>query len=228
MMWMSPVNGCSFADAGARTGKMPARCALRTPILLLSALDGTQTVTAAMAAVQERSGSRVAVSGYTPAYPIGNILLTTCGTIIVVSSWRADVAGGARYQANEQGNEQREESNGILATCADHRGAGESRVRSEHGSSDRTGTERNVGERATGVVEQARRSAEPAQSMPAAGGRAWSFRPHGKTLHAAVPLRPPCAETDPPSAVSSAIGSRRGPVLSRRMTCGSGRPVRCS
>ena len=53
--------------------------------------------------------------------------------------------------------------------------------RSEHGSSDpyepRTGTERNVGERATGVVEQARRSAEPAQSMPAAGGRAWSFRP---------------------------------------------------
>ena len=25
MMWMSPVNGCSFADAGARTGKMPAR-----------------------------------------------------------------------------------------------------------------------------------------------------------------------------------------------------------
>ena len=77
--------------------------ALRTPILLLGALDGTQTVTAAMAAVQERSGSRVAVSGYTPAYPTGNILLTTCGTIIVVSSWRADVAGGARYQANEQG-----------------------------------------------------------------------------------------------------------------------------
>ena len=136
-------------------------CALRTPILLLSALDGTQTVTAAMAAVQERSGSRVAVSGYTPAYPIGNILLTTCGTIIVVSSWRADVAGSARYQANEQGNEQREESNGILATCADHRGAGEPHVRSEHGSSEpyerRTGTERNIGERAAGAVEQARR-----------------------------------------------------------------------
>ena len=38
-------------------------CALRTPILLLSALDETQTVTAAMAAVQERSGSPVAVLG---------------------------------------------------------------------------------------------------------------------------------------------------------------------
>jgi putative transport protein len=54
------------------------------PILLLGALAGAQTVTAAMAAVQERSGSPVAVLGYTPAYPIGNILLTTWGTIIVV------------------------------------------------------------------------------------------------------------------------------------------------
>lgn len=50
----------------------------------VGALAGAQTVTAAMAAVQERSGSPVAVLGYTPAYPIGNILLTTCGTIIVV------------------------------------------------------------------------------------------------------------------------------------------------
>ena len=37
-------------------------------------------MTAAMAAVQERSGSPVAVLGYTPAYPIANILLTTWGT----------------------------------------------------------------------------------------------------------------------------------------------------
>jgi len=41
-------------------------------------------VTAAMAAVQERSGSPVAVLGYTPAYPVANILLTTWGSIIVV------------------------------------------------------------------------------------------------------------------------------------------------
>ena len=54
------------------------------PILLLGALTGSQTVTAAMAAVQERSGSPVAVLGYTPAYPVANILLTTWGTIMVV------------------------------------------------------------------------------------------------------------------------------------------------
>jgi putative transport protein len=54
------------------------------PILLLGALTGGQTVTAAMAAVQDRSGSPVVVLGYTPAYPIANILLTTWGTIMVV------------------------------------------------------------------------------------------------------------------------------------------------
>jgi putative transport protein len=54
------------------------------PILLLGALTGAQTVTAAMAAVQERSGSPVAVLGYTPAYPMANILLTTWGTIMVL------------------------------------------------------------------------------------------------------------------------------------------------
>jgi putative transport protein len=55
------------------------------PILLLGALAGAQTVTAAMAALQERSGSPVPVLGYTPAYPIANILLTTWGTIMVVA-----------------------------------------------------------------------------------------------------------------------------------------------
>jgi putative transport protein len=54
------------------------------PILLLGALTGGQTVTAAMAAIQHRSGSPVAVLGYTPAYPIANILLTTWGTIMVL------------------------------------------------------------------------------------------------------------------------------------------------
>ena len=53
------------------------------PILLLGALAGAQTMTAAMAAVQARSGSPVAVLGYTPAYPLGHILLTTWGTVIV-------------------------------------------------------------------------------------------------------------------------------------------------
>ena len=54
------------------------------PILLLGALTGSQTVTAAMAALQVRSGSPVPVLGYTPAYPVANILLTTWGTIMVV------------------------------------------------------------------------------------------------------------------------------------------------
>jgi putative transport protein len=54
------------------------------PILLLGGLTGAQTVTAAMAALQERSGSPVPVLGYTPAYPVANILLTTWGSVIVV------------------------------------------------------------------------------------------------------------------------------------------------
>lgn len=53
------------------------------PQLLLGALAGGQTMTAAMAAVQERSGSTVSVLGYTPAVPIGHILLTSWGTVIV-------------------------------------------------------------------------------------------------------------------------------------------------
>src|ERR1043166_375334 len=66
-------------------GFLVGHFALRmNPILLLGALTGSQTVTAAMAAVQERSGSPVAVLGYTPAYPIANILLTTWGTIVVL------------------------------------------------------------------------------------------------------------------------------------------------
>jgi putative transport protein len=59
-------------------------CLRMNPILLLGALAGAQTSTASMAAVQERSGSPVAVLGYTPAYPVANILLTTWGAIIVL------------------------------------------------------------------------------------------------------------------------------------------------
>lgn len=54
------------------------------PILLLGGLSGAQTVTAAMAALQERAGSPVPVLGYTPAYPVANILLTTWGSVMVV------------------------------------------------------------------------------------------------------------------------------------------------
>ncbi|PWS35209.1 aspartate-alanine antiporter [Falsiroseomonas bella] len=53
------------------------------PVLLLGSLAGAQTMTAGLAAVQDKSGSTVAVLGYTPAVPIGHILLTTWGTVIV-------------------------------------------------------------------------------------------------------------------------------------------------
>jgi len=66
-------------------GLLVGHFALRmNPILLLGALAGSQTVTAAMAAIQERSGSPVAVLGYTPSYPVSNILLTIWGGVMVL------------------------------------------------------------------------------------------------------------------------------------------------
>jgi putative transport protein len=53
------------------------------PILLLGALSGAQTMTAGLAAVQQKSDSSVAVIGYTAAAPFGHILLTIWGTVIV-------------------------------------------------------------------------------------------------------------------------------------------------
>jgi putative transport protein len=59
------------------------------PILLLGALAGAQTFTPGLAAVQEKSGSPIAVLGYTGAVPVGHVLLTTWGTVIVLllSHW---------------------------------------------------------------------------------------------------------------------------------------------
>jgi len=54
------------------------------PVLLLGALAGGLTMTAAMAAVQAKSKSPVAVLGYTPAYPVAQILLTVWGSVIVM------------------------------------------------------------------------------------------------------------------------------------------------
>jgi putative transport protein len=53
------------------------------PLLLLGALAGAQTMTAGLAAVQDKSGSPIAVLGYTGAVPFGHILLTMWGTVIV-------------------------------------------------------------------------------------------------------------------------------------------------
>jgi putative transport protein len=54
------------------------------PLLLLGALAGAQTFTPGLAAVQEKSGSSIAVLGYSGAVPIGHILLTVWGTAIIL------------------------------------------------------------------------------------------------------------------------------------------------
>jgi putative transport protein len=54
------------------------------PILLLGAISGAQTFTAGLAAVQEKSGSPIAVLGYSGAVPVAHILLTIWGTVIVL------------------------------------------------------------------------------------------------------------------------------------------------
>jgi putative transport protein len=54
------------------------------PLLLLGGLAGAQTMTPALAAVQERSDSPVAVLGYSGTVAFGHVLLTTWGSIIVL------------------------------------------------------------------------------------------------------------------------------------------------
>jgi len=53
------------------------------PVILLGAISGAQTYTGGMAAVQEKSESKVAILGYTVPYATSNILLTLFGAIIV-------------------------------------------------------------------------------------------------------------------------------------------------
>lgn len=53
------------------------------PLLLLGALAGAQTMTAALAAVQDRSGSPVAGIGYASVVAFGHILLAIGGTALV-------------------------------------------------------------------------------------------------------------------------------------------------
>jgi putative transport protein len=53
------------------------------PILLLGALAGVQTMTAGLAALQERCESPVAVIGYSSVVAFGHILLTLYGTALI-------------------------------------------------------------------------------------------------------------------------------------------------
>jgi len=54
------------------------------PLLLLGAIAGALTFTPGLAAVQEKSGSQVAVLGYSGAVAVAHVLLTTFGTVIVL------------------------------------------------------------------------------------------------------------------------------------------------
>ena len=54
------------------------------PVLLLGAIPGAQTMTAAMVAVQDQAKSRTPVLGFTVPYALGNIILTTWGTVIIL------------------------------------------------------------------------------------------------------------------------------------------------
>ncbi len=54
------------------------------PVILLGAIAGAQTYTGGLAAVQEKSDSRVAILGYTVPYATSNILLTFFGSVIVL------------------------------------------------------------------------------------------------------------------------------------------------
>jgi len=55
-----------------------------SPILLIGAIAGTQTLTPALVAVQEKADSQTPVLGYTVPYALANILLTMWGGFIVM------------------------------------------------------------------------------------------------------------------------------------------------
>ena len=54
------------------------------PVILLGALSGAGTITAALRAIQDEAESKIPVLGYTVPYAIGNIILTAWGPVIVI------------------------------------------------------------------------------------------------------------------------------------------------
>jgi putative transport protein len=66
--------------AGLYFGRHVLKC---NPLLLLGGLSGAQTFTPGLAAVQENSGSSIAVLGYSGAVAIAHVLLPMWGSVIV-------------------------------------------------------------------------------------------------------------------------------------------------
>lgn len=78
------LGGAVVTLAPLVTGLYFGRYVLKlNPLLLLGGLAGAQTMTAALAEVQEKSGSPIAVLGYSGTVALGHVLLTTWGTVIV-------------------------------------------------------------------------------------------------------------------------------------------------
>jgi putative transport protein len=78
------LGGALVTLAPLVTGLYFGRYVLKlNPLLLLGGLTGAQTMAAGLAAVQEKSGSPIAVLGYSGAVAFGHVLLTTWGTVIV-------------------------------------------------------------------------------------------------------------------------------------------------
>lgn len=79
------LGGVLVTMAPLLTGLWFGRYVLKiNPVLLLGAISGAQTFTAALAALQEKSDSTVAVIGYSGAVPVAHVVLTTWGTVIVL------------------------------------------------------------------------------------------------------------------------------------------------
>ena len=53
------------------------------PIDNIGSLTGAGTITAALNAINEETGSSIFALSYTPAYAVGNILLTVLGPLVV-------------------------------------------------------------------------------------------------------------------------------------------------
>ncbi len=85
------TTGASIFIAGAILSLIPhitgiafGRMVLKlNPVLLLGALTGAGTVTPALNALKEETGSSVPALGYTVPYAFGNVILTIWGTVIV-------------------------------------------------------------------------------------------------------------------------------------------------